>query len=72
MNYFNFTAEESALIAIYRDTTLATTLARITAVVPDMDADIRSIAENAVRKLTALDEPEFAALSFVPADDTEG
>ena len=72
MNYFNFTAEESALIAIYRDTTRAATLARITAALPDMDADIRTIAENAARKLAALNEPEFCALTFAPVDDSEG
>jgi len=72
MNYLNFTAEESALIAIYHDVTRASTLARITGVFPHMDAGIRAIAENAARKLATLGDPEFAALSFAPADDTEG
>jgi len=72
MNYLNFTAEESALIAIYHDVTRTATLARITGALPHMDAGMRVIAENAARKLAALGDPEFTALSFTPADDTEG
>jgi len=38
MNYLDFTAEESALIAIYADGTRTGTLAAITATLPNMDA----------------------------------
>jgi hypothetical protein len=37
-----------------------------------MSGDMLTIAESAARKLTALTEPEFAALSFVSADESEG
>ena len=72
MNYFTFTVEEINLVAIYRADTSAATLARIAAALPDMDGDIRTIAESASRKLAALTEPEFSALSFIPAEETDG
>ena len=72
MLYMDFTVEEINLIAIYRAETSAKTLARIAAALPDMDGDMRTIAENASRKLAGLTEPEFTALSFAPADEDEG
>jgi hypothetical protein len=67
----HFTVEETNLIAIYKEETAAATLARIAAALPDMDADMRAIAESASRKLAGLTEPEFAALSFTPADEAD-
>ena len=73
MLMLNFTAEEINLIAIYKSDTVAATLARIAAELPDMeDEDIITIAESASRKLATLTEPEFSALSFAPADEDEG
>ena len=72
MSILNFTVEETNLIAIYKTDTAAATLARIAAVLPDMGGDMRIIAEGASRNLTALTEPEFSALSFAPADETDG
>ena len=73
MSILNFTVEEINLIAIYRADTLAASLLRIAAALPDLyDEDIIEIAESATRKLSALTEPEFSALSFAPADEDEG
>jgi len=72
MNYFYFTVEETNLVAIYKADTSAATLARIAAALPDMDNDIWAIAESASRKLAALTEPEYSALSFAPDDETDG
>jgi len=72
MNYFTFTVEEINLVAIYIADTKAATLARIAAALPDMDGDMRTIAESASRKLDGLTEPEFTALSFAPAEETDG
>jgi len=72
MFIFNFTVEETNLVAIYKADTSAATLARIAAALPDMDGDIRAIAEGASRKLAALTEPEYSALSFAPAEEYEG
>ena len=72
MSIMNFTVEETNLIAIYREDTAAAALARITAELPDLeDEDIITIAENAARKLAALTEPEYSALSFAAADETD-
>ena len=71
MTILNFTVEETNLIAIYRAGTQAETLARIDTALPDMEDDIRTIAESAYRKLIALTEPEFTILSFTPAEDTD-
>ena len=72
MSIMLFTVEETNLIAIYKADTLATTLARIADALPDMDNDMRRIAEGAGRKLATLTGPEFSALSFIPADEDEG
>jgi len=68
----DFTVEEINLVAIYKEDTAAATLARIAAALPDMDGDMRTIAESASRKLAGLTEPEFTALSFAPAEETDG
>ena len=68
----NFTVEEINLISIYAADTVAATIENIDEAMPDiLDEDIISIAESASRKLAALTEPEFAALTFVLADETE-
>ena len=70
MLILDFTVEEICLIAVYKTYSLAKTIARIDDALPDLlDEDILTIAESAVRKLSALTEPEFAALSFAPADE---
>jgi 3-hydroxy-3-methylglutaryl CoA synthase len=68
----NFSVEETNLIAIYKTETAAATLARIAAALPDMDEDMITIAEGASRKLAELTEPEFSALSFTTAEETDG
>ena len=73
MSILNFTVEETNLIAIYKAETAATTLANIDDALPDMDdEEIITIAESAHRKLSALTEPEFSALSFTLTDEDEG
>jgi len=71
MSNILFTVEEINLIAIYKADTLAATLALIADALPDMDADMRVIAEGAGRKLAALTGAEFSALSFAPAGEDE-
>ena len=72
MSIMNFTTEETNIIAIYKADTLAATLAAIDEALADLlDEDILTIAESASRKLSILTEPEFSALTFTPADETE-
>ena len=72
MTIYNFTVEETNLIAIYKADTLTATLMKIAAALPDMDGDMKTIADSAGRKLAALTGSEFSALTFAPADDTDG
>ena len=71
MLLFTFTVEETNLIAIYKASAKGKTLARITDALPLMDDEMRAIAEGASRKLSALTEPEFALLPFIPADEAD-
>jgi len=72
MHILNFTVEEINLIAMYKAYTLAATLTGIDEALPDMyDEDIISIAESASRKLSALTEKDFSALSFTPDGDID-
>jgi hypothetical protein len=72
MNYFDFTAEEANLIAIYATKSKAETVAQITEAVPYMDTDMRGIALRSAEKLTAMSDDEFDNMTFTPDDDTEG
>jgi len=73
MSIMNFTVEETNLIAIYKEDTAAATLAQIAAALPEIyDEDIITIAESASRKLAALTEPEYSALTFALSDETDG
>jgi len=72
MSIMMFTTEETNIIAIYKADTLAATLAGIDEIITDsLDEDIITIAESAIRKLSTLSKPEFAALIFTSADETE-
>jgi hypothetical protein len=71
MNYLDFTAEESALIAIYADRTRAGTLAEITAALPHMGADMTDLAARSAAKLAEMTDGEFAETTFDLADDIE-
>ena len=68
----SFTVEETNIIAIYKADTLAATLEQISAMLPYMEEDIRTIAENACQKLTKLTEQEFLDMSYTLADDMDG
>ena len=72
MSNIDFTVEETNLVDIYLDKTLAATLAGIAAALPDMDGDFKAIAQSASRKLATLTEQEFSAIAFIPADETDG
>ena len=71
MSIMDMTVEETNLIAIYKADTIPATLARIAAVIPDLDEEMRSIARHGAAKLSALTEAQFSALSFAPADDID-
>jgi len=72
MTIIDFTVEEINLAAIYKAETKAATLSKIAAALPFMGEEMQTLAKNAGRKLAALTEQEYSALTFAPADETEG
>jgi hypothetical protein len=72
MNYLDFTAEETNLIAIYATKSRTETIAQITAALPYMDAGFTALAERAAEKLATMSDGEFDGMVFAFDDDTEG
>jgi len=71
MSIFDFTAEETNLIAIYRHVTREDTAAHIADMLPYMDCDMRRIAESAIQKLNGMSEEDYAVASFVADEDMD-
>jgi hypothetical protein len=69
MNYIDFTAEETNLIAIYAGGGRAATVAAITAALPLMDKEMRDIATRSAAKLAVMTDSEFAGMAFALAGD---
>jgi lauroyl/myristoyl acyltransferase len=68
----DFTVEETNLIAIYKGESQKQTLDNLAMAYPDMDREMQIIADNAYNKVARLTAPEYVALAFAPADETEG
>jgi hypothetical protein len=71
MNYLDFTAEESALIAIYKEPTLLDTIVKINLAHPHMNEAFYDLATQSVAKLAAMSEADFAKTTFTLADEYE-
>lgn len=59
-----FTVEEINLLSIYKTDGKWETITNISAALPFMDGEMRAFAERTMRKLDALTETEFNALSL--------
>lgn len=64
MNNLAFSIEEENLICVYHKVDRRRTIAAISDVLPDMDAELRPLAEQTIRKLhsmtdAALEEAKF-------------
>lgn len=77
----NFTALEMNLIHIYKADTRPEVIANLRAARPFMedDPELLAVADNAIRKLSGMDDAAFSEVAFEPAfpilyteDDTEG
>lgn len=64
-----FTVEETNLLSIYKTDDKWEMLTNMAAALPFMDGDMRAFAERTMRKLDALTEAEFSALSFELAEE---
>ena len=61
-----FTVEETNLMSIYHKAQL---MENMTAALPDMDADMRELAERTISKVDALTDEEYAGLAVYAADE---
>lgn len=59
-----FTVEETNLLSIYKTDDKWEMLTNMAAALPFMDREMRAFAERTMRKLDALTEAEFSALSL--------
>lgn len=64
-----FTVEETNLMSIYHEGGKAQLMENMTAALPDMDADMRELAERTISKVNALTDAEYKELSVYPADE---
>jgi hypothetical protein len=71
MNYLDFTAEETNLIAIYKKDTRIATFAAIKDAIAHMDAPMQQIAVRAGAKLANMTDSEFGVVAFAPDDDPD-
>ena len=64
-----FTVEETNLMSIYHEDGKAQLMENMTAALPDMDADMRELAERTISKVDALTDEEYAGLAVYAADE---
>ena len=64
-----FTVEETNLLSIYHNGSKRELIESVNAAFPYMGADMQKLARQALKKVDALTETEFAGLSFYPADE---
>ena len=64
-----FTVEETNLMSIYQEGGKAQLMENMTAALPDMDADMRELAERTISKVDALTDEEYAGLAVYAADE---
>ena len=64
-----FTVEEMNLLSIYHEGSREQLRENVTAALPDMDADMRELAERTLSKVDALTDEEYAGLAVYAADE---
>lgn len=72
MNRITFTVEEENLICMYHNSDRCRTIAGISAVLQDMDEDMRPLAEQTINKLHNMTDAAFEEAQFnMTLSDTE-
>lgn len=64
MNHLAFSIEEENLICMYHRTDRRRTIAAISDVLPDMDVEMRPMAEQTIRKLHNMTDAAFEEAKF--------
>lgn len=65
----HFTVEEENLICMYHNADRRRTISRLTAALPDMDGDMRALAQQTIRKLEDMTDADFEDMRFLFTDE---
>ncbi len=65
----NFSVEEENLICMYHTSARRQTMARMLAVLPDMDTEMRRLANSTLAKLERMTDADFDGQKFVFAGE---
>ena len=67
-----FTVEQINLISIYHAGVRQSTIAEMTAALPDMDSEIQQLARRTLDRLHAMSDEEYSQLAIDPSDEQDG
>ena len=65
----HFTVEEENLICIYHNADRRRTIGKITAVLPDMDENMRALAQQTLSKLERMTDADYGGQKFHFTDE---
>lgn len=65
----HFTVEEENLICVYYKADRRRMMGRMTAALPDMDGNMRALAQQAIRKLEVVTDADFEDMRFLFTDE---
>lgn len=65
----HFTVEEENLICMYHNADRRRTMGRLTAALPDMDEDMRALAQQTLSKLERLTDADYGGQKFHFTDE---
>lgn len=60
----HFTVEEENLICMYHNADRRRTMGKITAALPDMDENMRALAQQTITKLEAMTDADYDSQKF--------
>lgn len=60
----HFTVEEENLICMYHNADRRRTISRLTAALPDMDGDMRALAQQTISKLERMTDADYDGQKF--------
>ena len=64
-----FTVEEENLICMYHNAARRRTMGKITAALPDMDGDMRALAQQTLSKLKRMTDADYDGQKFLLTDE---
>ena len=67
----HFTVEEENLICMYHNADRRRTISRLTAALPDMDGDMRALAQQTLSKLERMTNADYDGQKFHFTDENE-